>query len=95
MNTHILSKITVRQCKRIRIISNEIGWQCLCSDFVYRHVKCKHVFAIEFSLELRKKAEITKIEPITNATDCIFCHSAWITKGITIVGLTALPLRLP
>ena len=81
--------------KEYKIISSEIGWQCLCPDFVYRHVKCKHVFAIEFSLELRKTVEITKIEPITNATDCIFYHSAWITNGTTIVGLTALPLRLP
>lgn len=41
--------------KEYEVISSELGWQCSCPDFVYCHVKCKHVFAVEFSLELRKK----------------------------------------
>jgi putative transposase len=66
--------------KEYEIISSELGWQCSCPDFVYRHVKCKHVFAVEFSLELRKKVAVTRIEPFPNTTDCIFCHSARIVK---------------
>jgi transposase-like protein len=30
-------------------------WTCICPDFVYRHLKCKHIFAVLFSKQLRQK----------------------------------------
>jgi transposase-like protein len=51
-----------------------------CLDYAYRNEKCKHVFATEFSLTLRKTVEVIRIEPITNTTNCIFCNSLKIAK---------------
>jgi putative transposase len=46
------------------IVATESGWKCSCPDYAYRNEKCKHVFATEFSLTLRKTVEIKRIEPI-------------------------------
>jgi transposase-like protein len=53
-------------------------WFCECPDHVYRHVKCKHIFAVEFSVSLREA--VRRIEPIDNLTECIFCGSSNIVK---------------
>ncbi len=56
------------------------AWLCTCPDFQFRNVKCKHIWAIEFSLKLRDKVkESVVIQPIViNA--CIFCKATEITK---------------
>ena len=56
------------------------AWLCTCPDHQYRNVKCKHIWAVEFSLKLRDKVkENVVIQPITiNA--CMFCKSTEITK---------------
>lgn len=56
------------------------GWKCECPDHVYRHVKCKHIFAVEFSASLRAEVAVRRIEPIENLTECIFCGSLNIVK---------------
>lgn len=33
------------------VISDELGWLCSCADHMFRGVKCKDIFAVEFSLE--------------------------------------------
>jgi putative transposase len=53
-------------------------WFCECPDHIYRHVKCKHIFAVEFSVSLRET--VRRIEPIENLTECIFCGSSNIVK---------------
>ncbi|MGI0069927.1 MAG: SWIM zinc finger family protein, partial [Nitrosopumilaceae archaeon] len=35
----------------------EQGWTCSCPDFVYRKQKCKHLWAVEVSLALRRNVE--------------------------------------
>jgi putative transposase len=30
-------------------------WICTCPDFIYRHIICKHIYAVSFSKQLRKK----------------------------------------
>jgi len=56
------------------------GWTCKCPDFVYRQVKCKHIFAVEFSRKLRDKVrESIVIQPLAiNA--CLYCKSKNIKK---------------
>ncbi len=54
-------------------------WFCECPDHVYRHVKCKHIYAVEFSVSFREKS-VRRIEPIDNFTECIFCGSSNIVK---------------
>ena len=56
------------------------GWLCTCPDFQYREVKCKHIWAVEFSLNLRDKVkENVVIQPVAiNA--CLYCQSSDIFK---------------
>jgi len=62
--------------------STEIGWKCSCPDHICRGAKCKHIWAVEFSLAIRKQVERVKIEPIVNAnpTGCVLCGSSSIVK---------------
>jgi putative transposase len=60
--------------------STDLGWVCACPDHVYRGVKCKHIFAVEFSFAFREqvKKEII-IQPI-NSVACRYCNSENIVK---------------
>ena len=51
-----------------------IGWVCSCADHMFRGVKCKHIYAVEFSLELRKTVEVKRIEQVSIA-GCKYCKS--------------------
>jgi len=55
----------------------ENGWICECPDYRFRGVKCKHVFAVEFSIALR---QVVKIEPILNLQVCQICGSEKVVK---------------
>lgn len=63
------------------VIKTELGWMCSCPDHIYRHVKCKHIWAVEFSLALKHEVEKRKIEPITNISNCIYCSSENIVRN--------------
>jgi transposase-like protein len=55
------------------------GWLCDCPDFQYRSVQCKHIWAVQVSLSVRKEVQATVIEPITFEA-CIYCRSPTIIK---------------
>jgi transposase-like protein len=56
------------------------GWRCSCPDHIYREIKCKHIWAVEFSLKLRAHVrENVVIEPLT-VNSCLFCQSSEIVK---------------
>jgi len=55
-------------------------WLCECPDNKYRKVKCKHIFAVEFSVSIRAEVAVRRIEPIENLTECIYCDSSNIVK---------------
>jgi hypothetical protein len=40
------------------VIKEVSKWMCECPDHKYRHVKCKYIHAVNFSLTLRKKGNI-------------------------------------
>lgn len=64
------------------VIATESGWKCSCPDHSYRHVKCKHVYAVEYSLELRKEvaaATVATIKPV-DTLNCRYCNSERIIK---------------
>ncbi|MGQ0605949.1 MAG: hypothetical protein ACT4OD_03210 [Candidatus Nitrosotenuis sp.] len=47
------------------IVATEKGWICSCPDHTFRHLCCKHIHAVEVSIELRKEIEKTVvIEPV-------------------------------
>jgi transposase-like protein len=50
-------------------------WTCECPDNKYRKVKCKHIYAVEFSSQMRKEVQIRRIEPEANVQVCRFCGS--------------------
>jgi transposase-like protein len=55
------------------------GWLCTCPDFEYRHVVCKHIWAVQIKLTVRQDVEAVVIEPI-QFDACIYCHSQKIIK---------------
>jgi len=55
-------------------------WICTCPDYKFRGVKCKHIYAVEFSLALRAEVAVRRIEPINDFQNCIFCGSINIVK---------------
>jgi putative transposase len=55
-------------------------WDCSCPDRIYRDVKCKHIWAVEFSLKLRDHVrENVVIHPVT-VSACLFCQSPNIIR---------------
>lgn len=56
------------------VLSTELGWICSCPDHIFRGEKCKHIWAVEFSIALRKQVESqTIIKPIDIQT-CPICQ---------------------
>jgi transposase-like protein len=90
-----LNQIVRQSKRRYRVISQSghgaynvtrtktipLGWICTCPDFTYRDVKCKHIWAVEFSLRLREavQPQVTVIEPI-DVHVCIYCMSDCLIK---------------
>lgn len=64
------------------VIKANDKWNCNCADHIFRHVCCKHIHAVEFSLkmreEVREKNKVT-ISPI-KVDACIFCKSENLIK---------------
>jgi transposase-like protein len=58
-----------------QVVATETEWVCSCPDHSYRAVKCKHIFAVEFSRKIRQTVrESINIEPVV-VSECAFCHS--------------------
>jgi putative transposase len=55
-------------------------WICECPDNKFRQVKCKHIYAVEFSQTIRAEVSITRIEPLSTLTECIYCGSKNLKK---------------
>ena len=55
-------------------------WICECPDNAYRHVKCKHIYAVEFSKSLRAEVAVTRVIPEMNIQNCQYCSSSDIVK---------------
>ena len=62
----------------VSVVDHE--WICECPDNKYRHVTCKHIFAVEFSKSLRAEVAITRVIPELNIQNCQYCSSENIVK---------------
>lgn len=63
-----------------QVVSTEVGWFCSCPDALTRVLKCKHVFAVELSLELRQRIEnSTRLVPL-DFQSCLDCGSQDVIK---------------
>ncbi len=56
-------------------------WICECPDNKYRHVKCKHIHAVEFSKSMRAEVVINQVIPELNIQNCQYCGSSGIVKN--------------
>ena len=63
------------------ILSTESGWICSCPDHVYRGVKCKHQWAVEFSLAIRREVQASTVIQPLNTHVCQFCGSDKVVKN--------------
>ena len=57
-----------------------IGWTCDCPDYKYRGVKCKHIFAVEFSYAIRETVRQEVVIHQITANSCLQCHSSNLVK---------------
>lgn len=55
-------------------------WKCECPDNKYRHVKCKHIFAVEFSQSLRIEVATNRVISELTVKNCRYCGSTDIVK---------------
>lgn len=62
------------------VSQTEDGWICECPDHKFRKVKCKHAWAVEFSLALRKEVSSNFVIKPLNAQICPYCQSDKIVR---------------
>jgi len=61
-------------------LNTAIGWSCSCPDHLYREVRCKHVWAVLLSINIRNAvASRTVIQPLS-VNICPFCSSTHIIR---------------
>lgn len=85
LNNYRVSSQSGHGLYEVRKIATEHRWTCSCPDYSNRAVKCKHIFACEFSLALRTEVQAHREEPpVTIApidvSSCKFCGSENIVR---------------
>ena len=65
---------------KYQVVSTEAGWYCSCPDAITRVIKCKHIFAVELSLEIRRRIESAKRIVPLDYQACLSCGSKSIVK---------------
>jgi putative transposase len=55
-------------------------WVCSCPDNQYRHIICKHIYAVDFSVSLRKEVKVKVIKQLETLKSCIYCGSNNLRK---------------
>jgi len=57
-------------------------WNCTCPDYQKRERDCKHINAVKFYLELKKKIEEDKleVEEIKEKIKCVYCGNEDVVK---------------
>ena len=56
------------------------GWTCSCPDYQTRGVRCKHIFAVQFSQQIREEVKKNVVIEPVEINGCIFCHSQNVVK---------------
>jgi transposase-like protein len=55
-------------------------WHCECPDHTYRHVKCKHLYAFEFSQKVKEQVKAHVVIQTLSTSKCVYCSSDEIVK---------------
>ena len=59
---------------------SEDEWRCECPDHRFRGAKCKHIWAVEFSLKMREQVRKNIVIEEVVISNCLYCHSSNIKK---------------
>lgn len=74
----------------IYLVTSRYGkYECMCLDYMTRKIECKHIHAIKFWLELKKKIdkrETLEIPKLKEENNCVYCKSENIVKFGKIKG---------
>jgi len=65
------------------VVRKGFDWVCQCPDFIYRHTVCKHIHAVQFSLNLRQRvtSENLGFENVcSEVSACKYCGSTNLMK---------------
>jgi len=62
------------------VYRSEDEWKCNCPDHRFRGVKCKHIWALEFSLKMREQVRKNIVIEEVAISKCVFCQSENIKK---------------
>jgi transposase-like protein len=62
------------------VSQTEKAWICECPDHRFRGVKCKHIWAVEFSIKIREQVSKNLVIEEVVISNCVFCHSSNIRK---------------
>ena len=62
------------------VLSTEGGWTCDCPDFRFRGLKCKHAYAVELSLQIRRRIENARRLVPLDYQSCLDCGSSEIRR---------------
>ena len=63
------------------VAQTQRGWACSCPDFSHRNIRCKHVYAVEISLRMRKTVDGSRVISEISVSDCYFCNSQRLKKS--------------
>jgi putative transposase len=58
----------------------EDEWMCSCPDNQYRHMICKHIFAVDFRLKMKAEVQKNVVIQEVNVSNCQYCHSSNLKK---------------
>jgi putative transposase len=65
---------------KYEVHQTDLGWVCSCADHKFRGVRCKHIYAVEFSFAIRETVKQDLIiQPISQLA-CRYCNSERIVK---------------
>jgi transposase-like protein len=59
---------------------SENEYRCDCPDYHFRGAKCKHNFAVEFSLKMREQVKKNIVIEEVVISNCLYCHSSNIKR---------------
>jgi len=62
------------------VVLTEEGWICECPDYKFRGLKCKHVWAVEFSTKLKDQVRKNVVIEEVIVSKCVYCHSETLKK---------------
>jgi transposase-like protein len=62
------------------VFLSENEWHCECPDHHYRGVKCKHIWAVDFSLKMKEQVRKNIVIQEVVVSKCVFCHSSNIKR---------------